>query len=1022
MVSANRGPVPYGVRLSRQSYAVALILGVSMHLKMRRLIPWTTLVLFLFADPLFGAVQRAKFSNSTSYVVIEVLDDTLLHVEFSTGSAPALASAIHTSPMVYKTHYAGPANYSLRHNAIETSALRAVVDDATLCVEFTDKANKATLTKVCPVDLGRDWKGLNLTAEQTQNVYGLGEQFVEQGSADGDWLYHHVRSSGPYGNTFDPFGASGMVGNVQIPVYYALGKAENYALFLDNVYKQTWDFSTQPWTVRMFGDQIQFYLIAGLDLPSLRKSYMELTGRPPVPPRKVFGLWVSEYGYSDWQEVEGLRDELRRDSFPVDGFVLDVQWFGGIKGESPDSAMGRLDWDLDLRAFPDPDKHIGDLASDHVGIIPIEDSYISTNTPTYADTLNTGKPLLAYSAVGGKCDATTHQPVTLTDWFGQAGMVDWSNPDASAWIHENRRFPNLVRKGVLGHWADLGEPEIYDPAACYQGVETTPNGPRNRHADIHNLYSFLWNQSIYEGYFNNRSQVDRRPFILSRSGTAGLQRFGSAMWSGDIASNLDSLATHANVQMHMSFSGIDYFGADIAGYRREAIPCNESHSGRLQYQDELYTQWFANGAWFDVPVRPHTNRSAQRSGSYQTAPNLIGNVDSNRENLRQRYELLPYYYSLAYRAYLFGEPVVPPLVFYYQNDPNVRNIGHEKLIGRDLLVAMVAKHGESMHNIYLPKGRWADYHTNEWFDSTGTWIRDYPLYLDNTFRLPAFARAGAILPMMYVDAETKDAFGHRKDNATRDELVVKVYAGAAPTNFTLYEDDGTTLGYDPQTHRPVYNYRTTQISQQATNTAAKITIGGAQGSYRGAPSSRNNVVRLIVEDGEAHKVILNGADLPQRASKADFDANASGWYNEGRNAITAKSGPQDVGSSKIFEFSLGPVAPVASIHFACENGWTRPGEEVFITGDSDALGAWDLGRAVKLNPSVNWAYINDPPPFGCGTGPTTPTWTGLVSDLPANTKLEWKCVKKLNNGQWQTGTENKASTTRGFGGTSKGAF
>ena len=994
-----------------------------MQLKMRRLIPWTTLFLFLFADPLFGAVQRVRFSNSTSYVVIEVLDDTLLHVEFSIGSAPAVTSAIHTSPMVYKTNYTGPANYSVRKNAIETSAVRAVVDDATLCVEFTDRTNKATLTKVCPVDLNRDWKGLNLTAEQTQNVYGLGEQFVEQGSSDGDWLYHHVRSSGPFGNTFDLFGTSGMVGNVQIPVYYAVGKAVNYALFLDNVYKQTWDFSTQPWSVRMFGDQIQFYVMAGPDLPSLRKSYMELTGRPPVPPRKVFGLWVSEYGYSDWQEVEGLRDELRRDSFPVDGFVLDVQWFGGIKDDSPDSAMGRLDWDLDLRAFPDPDKHIGDLASDHVGIIPIEDSYISTNTPTYTDAMNAGKPILAYSAVGGKCDAASHQPVTISDWFGQAGMVDWSNPEASAWIHEKRRFPNLVRKGVLGHWADLGEPERFDPAACYRGVETKASGPKNRHADVHNLYSFLWNQSIYEGYFNNRDLVNRRPFILSRSGTAGLQRFGSAMWSGDIGSSLSTLATHSNVQMHMSFSGIDYFGADIAGFRRDAMPCNENHSGRLQYQDELYTQWFANGAWFDVPVRPHTDRNSQHAGShYQTAPNLIGKVDSNRENLRQRYELLPYYYSLAYRAHLFGEPVVPPLVFYYQNDLNVRNMGHEKLIGRDLLVAMVAKHGEYARSIYLPKGKWADYHTNEWFDSTGTWINDYPLYLGTTLRLPAFARAGAILPMMYVDEETKDVFGHRKDGTTRDELMLKVYAGDAKTNFTLYEDDGTTLSYDPQTHRPVYNYRTTQISQQTTKATAKITIDGAQGSYSGAARSRNNVVRLIVQDTEAHKVLLNGAPLPRRASKAEFAANASGWYDETHNVIAAKSGVQNLSSKKTFEFALRPISPIASVHFACENGWTKPGEDVFVTGNTEALGSGDLNRAVKLSPSIYWAYIYDPPPFGCGTGPTTPTWTGLVSDLPANATLEWKCVKKLNNGQWQMGTENKVSTARGFAGTSKGTF
>ena len=106
-------------------------------------------------------------------------------------------------------------------------------------------------------------------------------------------------------------------------------------------------------------------------------------------------------------------------------------------------------------------------------------------------------------------------------------------------------------------------------------------------------------------------------------------------------------------------------------------------------------------------------------------------------------------------------------------------MGHEKLIGRDLLVAMVAKHGEYMRSIYLPKDKWADYHTNEWFDSTGTWIKDYPVYLDNIFRLPAFARAGAILPMMYVDAETKDAFGHRKDDTVRDEFMVKVYAGDA---------------------------------------------------------------------------------------------------------------------------------------------------------------------------------------------------------------------------------------------------
>jgi alpha-glucosidase len=173
----------------------------------------------------------------------------------------------------------------------------------------------------------------------------------------------------------------------------------------------------------------------------------------------------------------------------------------------------------------------------------------------------------------------------------------------------------LVQNGVLGHWTDLGEPEKYDASACYDGVETTSAGRKNQHGDVHNLYNFLWNQSIYNGYISSITNIRRRPFIVSRSGAPGSQRFGVAMWSGDIGSNLDLLATHLNSQMHMSFSGIDYYGSDVGGFRREGMPYNELHQ-HLQYQTELYTQWFANGAWFDVPLRPHTDNIFQAEQRY----------------------------------------------------------------------------------------------------------------------------------------------------------------------------------------------------------------------------------------------------------------------------------------------------------------------------------------------------------------------------------------------------------------------
>jgi len=695
-----------------------------------------------------------------------------------------------------------------------------------------------------------------------------------------------------------------------------------------------------------------------------------------------------------------------------------LQWFGGVIKDSPDSSMGKLDWDR--TNFPYPQGHISTLAQDNVGLVAIEESYVNLNTDTYAQ-MNAAGGLFAYAKTNNTCNPATQQPVILTDWFGRAAMIDWSNPDAGAWVNDNRRLPNLVRNGVTAHWTDLGEPEKYDPDACYHGVEVSPTGPKNSHGDIHNLYAFLWNKSIFEGY--RVSHIDRRPFIVSRSGAPGSDRWGVAMWSGDIGSNLDLLATHMNSQMHMSLSGIDYYGSDIGGFRREGMPYNAGHSGQLQYQNELYTQWFANGAWFDVPVRPHTDNSFQTALRYETAPDLVGDMRANRENIRQRYELIPYYYSLAYRAYLAGEPVVPPLVYYYQNDPAVRQIGHEKLIGRDLLVGVVAKHGEYMRDIYLPKGRWVNYHTRDWFDSTGQWLNNFPTYIDGIFRLPAFARAGAIIPMMQVDESTRDAFGHRTSGAPLNDLMVQIYTDTTPARFTLYEDDGATTAYGPD-KSPVYQTRTTAISQQQTGNAVTLVIEKSTGSYSGAVTQRNNIVRLVVRDARAVSVKLNGKKLPQQAASSFANA-ASGWYNAGRNLVLIKSGTSNVATRKTFNVTLQPVAGTATVNLVCDNGWTAPGDTIYAVGNQTGLGNWNPQKAIRLNPSVYFEYIYNPPPGSNGPDPKTPKWTGVLQGLPANSSIEWKCVKQLASGswQWQTGSNNIIATqASGFAGTSTGKF
>jgi alpha-glucosidase len=204
-----------------------------------------------------------------------------------------------------------------------------------------------------------------------------------------------------------------------------------------------------------------------------------------------------------------------------------------------------------------------------------------------------------------------------------------------------------------------------------------------------------------------------------------------------------------------------------------------------------------------------------------------------------------------------------------------------------------------------------------------------------------------------------------------------------------------------------------------------VVIDKAEGSYTGAVNSRNNIVRLVVEDAEGTGVSLNGKALPKRGSTAEFNKAVKGWLNAGHNLILVKTGVTPVGSRKVFTIALKPMPPAASVNFVCDNGWTAPGENIYAVGSNPLLGNWDPAKGVMLNPSIYYEYIYNPPPNHKGPGPNTPKWTGMVDGLPAGTTLEWKCVKKLRSGQWQFMPGNNKSIMlpkSGFAGTSVGKF
>lgn len=819
---------------------------------------------------------RVRYCINAFCLLLEFPAEDILHAEYATGARQHdLGTPIWTSPLVVETGTTAPSTFTFQADgSLVTGSLRVSVDDA-LCITAvdTDRQPEWSLGSICPRDMNGYRKHLSIESPDITDIYGLGEQFIEPGEPNGNW-YGKVRVPGvDQGNAMNPF-SGGMVGNAQFSIAYFLGAGDlGYALYIDNPAAQTWNLRQAPWDINVAGDAVRFYLMTSNSLPEQRAAYMTLTGTPPVPPKKMFGLWISEYGFNNWAELEDKLASLRANNFPVDGFVLDLMWFGGITSDSEDSAMGGLNWDT--AKFPDPAGHIARYAAEGVGIMTIEEPYISAGLREYANLKDLG--YLVKKSEGGDPVYLDYNP-----WWGLGGMLDFSNPQGSAYWHDAKRQP-LVDMGIIGHWTDLGEPELFAEVSWYHGLPDAYKHLDNQF-DLHNLYNFLWSRSIFDGY--QRNGVTQRPFILSRSGSPGSQRFGVSMWSGDIGSNLESLAAHLQVQGQMSLSGIDYFGSDIGGFYRADVV------GGI---DNVYTPWFAVGTLLDVPLRPHTNNLCN---CQETAPDRVGDLQSNLANTRLRYALSPYLYSLAHRAYLYGEPVFPPLYYYYQSDDNTRELGTVKMIGRDLLAGYSAVLFQEYMDVYLPAGDWVDFNTNEWYTSSGEWFSKLPLVVEDTYRLPLFMRAGAIIPLMYVDEQTLNITGLRADGSRRDELILRVAAGAESSAFTLYEDDGGSIAYQSG------DVRTTGITQQQQGNSITVIVAAAQGTYDGALTERDTILQLVTRPGsEPQRVTLNGTTLPQASSAAEFEAMPGGWYAAASNLVLVKTGVLGVEVEKTIEIS-----------------------------------------------------------------------------------------------------------------------
>lgn len=517
------------------------------------------------------------------------------------------------------------------------------------------------------------------------------------------------------------------------------------------------------------GDGIDYYFVNGPSLDRVVAGYRELTGRASLMPRWAFGLWQSKQRYETAQQSLDVVKEYRQRGIPFDNIVQDWMYW-------PENSWGSHRFDP--ARFPSPDAWIKAIHDQHAHLM------ISVWGKFYSGDYPGNENFQAMQQAGYLFQPTLTEKIR--DWVGRNGGYNYTfydafNPGARK-LFWDQLNPALFQKGVDAWWMDATEPDVVQPSpptleTMHHFIGQTALGTASR---VMNAYPLVNSQGVYEG--QRSAAPDQRVFILTRSGFAGIQRYATAVWSGDITSTWTALAKQIPAALGFSLSGVPYWTMDIGGYTMQSrFSAKTPTPEAAEEWRELNTRWFQFGT-FTPLTRLHGEQQPREpwafGGDQHPAYQAIVKFD------RLRYRMMPYLYSLAGAVTHDGSTMMRPLVMDFPNDPRARDLADEYLFGPAFLVAPITAYQARSRPVYLPEtpGGWYDFWTGG--AVAGGQTVEAPAPYD---AMPVHVRAGAIIP-----------FGPEQqyvDEKPADPITLFIYTGA-DGSFSLYEDDGTSYAYE----------------------------------------------------------------------------------------------------------------------------------------------------------------------------------------------------------------------------------
>lgn len=561
-----------------------------------------------------------------------------------------------------------------------------------------------------------------------------------------------------------------------------------------------------------FGRQIDYYFIKGSNIDGVIKGYRNLTGKAPIMPKWAMGFWQSRERYKSSKELVGVVSEYRKRNIPIDNIVLDWSYW-------PVDAWGSHEFDA--KFFPDPKAMVDNLHELNAHIM------ISVWPKFYQTT----EHFKEFDSKGWMYKQAIKDSVR--DWIGSGyigSFYDAYNPDARKLFWSQMR-DHLFSKGFDAWWMDASEPDILSNSSLeYRKKLSTPTFLGSS-TEYLNAYALVNAMAIYNGQME--TAPEKRVFLLTRSGFAGLQKYSTAVWSGDIGTRWEDMKAQISAGLNFAMSGIPYWTMDIGGFCVEhRYEMAKEGSEDLDEWRELNTRWFQFGAFCPL-FRVHGQYPYREI--YNIAPEDHPAYKSMVYYDKLRYEMMPYIYTLASKAYFEDYTLMRALVMDYASDASVLNIADQYMFGPSVMVCPVYKYKARSREVYFPQGNgWFDLYTGKYTEGGTKEVVEAPYET-----MPLYVREGSIIPM-------GPAVSYALQSTDEPTKLV-VYTGK-DAKFSLYTDDGVSNSYKKGEYQSIpltYN--------EATKS---LTIGKCEGKM----SAKAHKFTVVWVSKDSPKSIQTAAD------------------------------------------------------------------------------------------------------------------------------------------------------------------